>query len=158
MIRAATATDAERIAEIYAPYVTDSATSFEETPPDAGEITRRMDAAHVWLVEESDGVIRGYAYGTPWRSRHAYRFTVETTVYVAAEHHGRGVGRRLYDELLEQLATLGFVTAVAGITLPNEQSVEFHRALGFSYVGTFPKVGYKFDTWYDTGWMSRQLS
>ncbi len=156
-IRTATRDDAGRIAEIYAPYVTDSAISFEETPPDAEEIARRVEAAHVWLVDETDGEIRGYAYGTPWRSRHAYRYTAETTVYVAAEHHGRGVGRRLYEELLDQLATLGFVTAVAGITLPNDKSVEFHRALGFSYVGTFPKVGYKFDTWYDTGWMSREL-
>lgn len=157
MIRNATAADADRIAEIYAPYVTDSAVSFEETPPDSSEIARRMEAAHVWLVDELDGVVTGYAYGTPWRSRHAYRFTVEVTVYVAAEHHGRGVGRRLYEELLGQLSALGFITAVAGITLPNEQSVEFHKALGFSYVGTFPKVGYKFDTWYDTGWLSRPL-
>ena len=157
MIRDATTADAGRIAEIYAPYVTDSAVSFEETPPDAAEVERRMGAAHLWLVDETDGVVGGYAYGTPWRSRHAYRFTVETTVYVAAEHHGRGIGRRLYEELLEQLGSLGYVTAVAGITLPNDQSVEFHRALGFTYVGTFPKVGYKYDTWYDTGWMSRPL-
>ena len=157
MIRPATPGDALGIAEIYEPYVTDTAISFEETPPDAAEIARRMEAAHVWLVDETDGVITGYAYGTPWRSRHAYRFTVETTVYVAAEHHGRGVGRRLYEELLSQLTALGFVTAVAGITLPNEQSVEFHKALGFTYVGTFPRVGFKFDTWYDTGWMSRPL-
>mgnify|MGYP001813385333 FL=1 len=157
MIRPATAADAARIAEIYAPYVTDSAISFEETPPDASEIERRMEAAHLWLVDENDGEIGGYAYGTPWRSRHAYRFTVETTVYVAAEHHGRGIGRRLYEELLEQLGALGFVTAVAGITLPNDQSIEFHRALGFTYVGTFPKVGFKFETWYDTGWMARPL-
>ena len=157
MIRPATAADAARIAEIYAPYVTNSAISFEETPPDAIEIERRMGAAHVWLVDETDGEIRGYAYGTPWRSRHAYRFTAETTVYVASEHHGRGIGRALYAELLERLTDLGFVTAVAGITLPNEQSVEFHQALGFIYVGTFPKVGFKFDTWYDTGWLARPL-
>ncbi len=157
MIRPAQVSDAPRIAEIYAPYVTDSVVSFEETPPDSAEIARRMEAAHVWLVDEIDGVITGYAYGTPWRSRHAYRFTVEVTVYVAADHHGCGVGRRLYEELLSQLGELGFVTAVAGITLPNDQSVQFHHALGFSYVGTFPKVGYKFETWYDTGWMSREL-
>ena len=157
MIRPAVPGDAARIAEIYAPYVTDTAISFEETPPDADEVARRMEGAHLWLVDEIDGAITGYAYGTPWRARHAYRFTVEVTAYVSAEHHGRGVGRRLYEELLEQLGALGFVTAVAGITLPNEQSVEFHRALGFSYVGTFPKVGYKFDTWHDTGWMSREL-
>lgn len=157
MIRKASPADAARIAEIYEPYVTDSAVSFEETPPDAAEIQRRMEAAHLWLVDETDGIITGYAYGTPWRSRHAYRFTVEVTVYVAAEHHGQRVGRRLYEELLTRLGALGFVTAVAGITLPNDQSVEFHRALGFSYVGTYPRVGYKFDTWYDTGWMSRAL-
>ncbi len=156
-IRPATPADARSIAEIYAPYVADTAISFEETPPDAAEIARRMEGAHLWLVDETDGDITGYAYATPWRSRHAYRFTVETTVYVASEQHGRGVGRRLYEELLAQLGALGFVTAVAGITLPNEQSVEFHRSLGFGDVGTFPKVGYKFDTWYDTGWMSREL-
>lgn len=157
MIRRATTADAPSIADIYRPYVTDTAISFEETPPDAVEIARRMESAHLWLVDQADGVIRGYAYGTPWRSRPAYRFTVETTVYVAADHHGRGVGRGLYEELLAQLGALGFVTAVAGITLPNEQSVEFHRAFGFTDVGTFPKVGFKFDTWYDTGWMSREL-
>lgn len=157
MIRVAAAADAGRIAAIYAPYVTDTAISFEEMPPDNAEIERRMEAAHLWLVDENDGDIRGYAYGTPWRSRHAYRFTVETTVYVASEHHGRGIGRALYTELLDRLTDLGYVTAVAGITLPNDQSVEFHRVLGFSYVGTFPKVGFKFETWYDTGWMSRPL-
>jgi phosphinothricin acetyltransferase len=157
VIRPAVPADAGRIAEIYSPYVTDSAISFEETPPDATEIEGRMEAAHLWLVDETDGEISGYAYGTPWRSRHAYRFTVETTVYVAPEHHGKGVGRALYTELLDRLTDLGFVTAVAGITLPNDQSVEFHRALGFTYVGTFPKVGFKFETWYDTGWMSRAL-
>jgi phosphinothricin acetyltransferase len=157
MIRPVTASDAARIAEIYAPHVTDTAISFEETPPDADEIARRIESAHLWLVHDDDGVVTGYAYGTPWRSRHAYRFTVEVTVYVAAEHQGRGIGRSLYEELLTQLAARGFVTAVAGITLPNEPSVEFHRSLGFTYVGTFPSVGFKFDTWYDTGWMSRLL-
>ena len=100
MIRNATPADAARIAEIYAPYVTDSAVSFEETPPDEVEIARRIEKAHLWLVDEVDGVVGGYAYGTPWRMRQAYRFTVETTVYVAGEHHGRGIGRRLYEELL----------------------------------------------------------
>ncbi len=157
MIRPAVPSDAPRIAEIYRPYVTDTPISFEETPPDSDEIARRMAQAHLWLVDETDGIITGYAYGTPWRSRHAYRFTVETTVYVAPEHHGRGVGGALYSELLDRLGDLGFVTAVAGITLPNDRSIEFHQALGFTYVGTYPKVGYKFDTWYDTGWMSRAL-
>jgi len=157
MIREVTAADAGQIAEIYSAYVSNSAISFEEVPPDSEEIVRRIEASHLWLVDEGDGEIRGYAYGSPWRTRHAYRFTVETTVYVAPDHHGQGIGRRVYRELLERLGRLGFVTAVAGITLPNDQSVEFHRALGFTDVGTFPKVGYKFDTWYDTGWMSREL-
>jgi phosphinothricin acetyltransferase len=157
MIRQAVAGDAAQIAEIYRPYVVDTAISFEETPPDAAEMERRMATAHIWLVDETDGEIRGYAYATPWRSRHAYRFTAETTVYVAADHHGEGVGRGLYMELLEQLKALGFVTAVAGITWPNEQSVGFHRALGFDEVGRFPKVGFKFDTWYDTMWLSLPL-
>lgn len=157
MIRPVTSDDAERIAAIYAPYVTETAISFEEAPPDAVEIARRMQAAHLWLVDELDGVVTGYAYGTPWRSRHAYRFTAEVTVYVAGEYQGHGIGRRLYGELLAQLEAQGFVTAVAGITLPNDQSVQFHLALGFTYVGTFPKVGFKFDTWYDTGWMACEL-
>jgi phosphinothricin acetyltransferase len=157
VIRPATAADAARIAEIYRPYVTETAISFEETPPDAAEILSRMEASHLWLVDDTGEEIRGYAYATRWRSRHAYRFTAETTVYVASEHHGRGVGRTLYEELLGQLTGLGFVTVVAGITLPNDRSVEFHRSLGFTDVGRFPEVGFKFDTWYDTGWMVRSL-
>ena len=157
MIRPAVPADAASVAAIYQPYVIETAISFEEEPPDAEEIRRRMEAAHLWLVDELDGEVRGYAYATPWRSRHAYRFTAETTVYVGREHHGVGVGRGLYEALLEQLRTLGFVTAVAAITLPNDQSVDFHRALGFTDVGRFPKVGFKFETWYDTFWLSREL-
>ncbi len=157
MIRPAVPADAASVAAIYQPYVIETAISFEEEPPDAEEIRRRMEAAHLWLVDELDGEVRGYAYATPWRSRHAYRFTAETTVYVGREHHGVGVGRGLYEALLEQLRTLGFVTAVAAITLPNDQSVDFHRTLGFTDVGRFPKVGFKFETWYDTFWLSREL-
>lgn len=158
MIRPAFATDADQIASIYRPFVTESTVSFEEVPPDSDEIRRRIVAAHLWLVDVDGDEVRGYAYGTVHRSRHAYRFTTETSIYLPEAMHGSGVARPLYESLLDQLASMGFATAVAGITLPNEASVGFHRALGFSEIGIFPKVGFKFDRWHDTIWLSRPLS
>lgn len=158
MIRPALPADAQQIADIYRPFVTESTVSFEEVAPDADEIRRRIGDADLWLVDAEDDRVRGYAYGTAHRSRHAYRFTTETSIYVQPELHRGGIGRPLYTMLLEQLSDLGFATAVAGITLPNDPSVSFHRALGFGQIGVFPKVGFKFGAWHDTVWLARPLA
>lgn len=158
LLRTAVESDADQIAEIYRPFVTDSTVSFEEAAPSADEIRKRIGDAHLWLVDVVESRIRGYAYATAHRSRHAYRFTTETSIYVPTELHRSGIGRPLYQALLDQLTELGFATAVAGITLPNEASIGFHEAMGFGEVGVFPNVGFKFGQWHDTIWMARHLA
>lgn len=150
--------DADQIADIYRPFVTDTTVSFEEVPPSADEMRGRIASAHLWLVDVVEGRVQGYAYATAHRSRHAYRFTTETSIYVPTHLHRSGIGRPLYQALLDQLTELGLATAVAGITLPNEASVRFHEAMGFTEVGVFPQVGFKFGQWHDTIWMARPLA
>ncbi|MEM9056984.1 MAG: N-acetyltransferase family protein, partial [Pseudomonadota bacterium] len=99
----------------------------------------------------------GFAYGTVHRQRAAYRLATETSDYTHASHRGRGDGRRLYGELFDVLAALGYYNAYAGITLPNDASEAFHSALGFAHIGVFPAVGYKFGAWRDTSWWHRPL-
>lgn len=154
MIRPADpARDAAACAAIYAPHVTDGVASFEMVAPDAAEMARRMDDAFVWLVHSRGG----YAYASRHRAREAYRLTVETSVYVAPEAQGQGVGRALYEALLAELRDRGFAVALAGITLPNPASVGLHEALGFAPVGVFRSVGLKAGRWWDVGWWQLSL-
>lgn len=158
-IRLATPHDAPALAAIYAPIVAHTATSFEDVPPDAGEMARRLAAtlpAHPWLVAD-DGEVLGYAYAGPHRARAAYRWAAEVSVYVAPRGHRRGVARALYTELLGRLAAQGYALALAGITLPNDASVGFHEAMGFAPVGVFPALGHKHGAWHDVGWWTRRL-
>jgi L-amino acid N-acyltransferase YncA len=155
VIRDATEGDAAACAAIYAPYVTDTAISFETEPPPPEEMARRIAAAqrtHAWLVLEEDGRVVGYAYGIPWRARAAYRWACEVSVYLERGRRRTGAGRVLYEALLPRLAARGYRTALAGMTLPNEASVGLHRALGFEPVGTFRRVGYKHGAWHDVAW------
>jgi phosphinothricin acetyltransferase len=160
MIRLVTPTDAAAIAEIYRPAVTDRATSFEIDPPDAEEMAARIASCLArlpWLIAENDGVVLGYAYASPHRARAAYQWAVDVSAYVRESAHRRGVGRSLYDALFRILTLQGFRNAYAGITLPNEASERFHRALGFSTVGVYRKVGYKRGRWHDVLWLERPL-
>jgi phosphinothricin acetyltransferase len=157
VIRPAAPSDAAACAAIYAPFVTDGVESFEETPPGETEMARRMAAAHLWLVAVEDGAVVGYAYGGRHRERAAYRLTVEVSVYLAPAARGRGLGRALYTELFTALAERGFRTALAGVTLPNAASVGLHEAMGFTPVGVFRAVGWKFGAWHDVGWWQRSL-
>ncbi len=160
-IRDATAADANAIAAIYAPYVLETAISFEETPPTPSELQARITSilqTYPYLVFEDRGRVLGYAYGSQHRAKPAYRWSVETTVYVDRAAHRSGIGRALYIRLLELLTRQGFRSAFAGIVPPNEKSVGLHEALGFSYIGTFPEIGFKFGQLQDLGWWSRSLS
>lgn len=161
IVRLASARDAAEVAAIYAPYVTDSAASFEAEPPDADEMAVRIAAGgdlYPWFVAEEDGALLGYAYACAFRARHAYRFAVETTVYVAAEAHGRGVGGALYARLLPLLERQGFTQAIAAITLPNEASVRLHERCGFVRAGVYADVGHKFGEWRSVGLWQRALA
>lgn len=159
-IRDAVPADVPALLEIYRPFVMDTAVSFEIEPPSAAEFEGRITAAQsrwAWLVAERGREIAGYAYASAFRARAAYRFTAETSAYVHPGHRGRGVARALYVRLFEVLQAKGFHNAYAGIVLPNEASVSFHRALGFTPVGVFHRAGWKFDRWHDVSWWETQL-
>jgi phosphinothricin acetyltransferase len=159
-IRGACEADAQACAEIYAPYVTDSAISFESEPPQSGVMARRIADAvrtHAWLVlQEQDRVI-GYAYGGSFRSRRAYDWSCEVSVYLDRGRRRTGGGRALYGALLARLTERGFRTVVAGMTLPNDASVGLHRAMGFEEIGTFRRVGWKNGRWHDVAFMQRAI-
>ncbi|SEC96663.1 phosphinothricin acetyltransferase [Amycolatopsis tolypomycina] len=151
--------DAEGIAAVFAPYVTDSVFTFETTPPTAAEWRAKIrENAWPFLVLAEEGEIRGYALATPWRPKPAYRYSVETTIYLAPEAAGRGHGRRLLDELLKRCAEAGARQAIAVIVdSGNPASRNLHRAAGFTDAGVLRRVGFKQDRWLDTVLMQRDL-
>jgi len=160
MIRFATPDDALEIQAIYAPIVAETTISFEIQPPTVDEVRRRIktvSVSHPWLVDERDGQIVGYAYAGYHRQRPAYRWTAETTVYVGESHRGGGVGRGLYEALIKRLRRQGFRTAVAGIALPNPDSIRLHENMGFRPVGVFSNSGFKMGRWIDTSWWQLDL-
>lgn len=155
-IRAAKASDAEAIAGIYNHYILNTAITFEEQAIEKADILARMkevdESALPWLVAESEGRLAGYAYGGRWKGRCAYRFSVESTIYLAEASKGRGIGAELYGALLAELRHRKLHVAVGGIALPNEPSVKLHEKLGFQKVAHFKEIGYKFEKWIDVGY------
>jgi phosphinothricin acetyltransferase len=159
-VRDACEADAGACAAIYAPYVTDTAVSFEDHPPEPEDMARRIAGAvrtHAWLVLEEQGRVVGYAYGGPFRSRAAYDWSCEVSVYLERGRRRTGGGRVLYEALLARLAERGFRTVVAGMTLPNDASVGLHRAMGFEEVGTFRRLGWKHGRWHDVAFVQRAI-
>jgi L-amino acid N-acyltransferase YncA len=159
-IRPASELDAAACAAVYAPYVTETAISFETVPPSPAEMAARIATAahrHAWLVLEDDGRVVGYAYGSAFHPRAAYRWACEVSVYLEVGRRRSGGGRALYDALLARLVERGYRTAMAGMTLPNDASVGLHRALGFEPVGTYRRVGFKHGAWHDVAWTQRIL-
>lgn len=161
MRAAARDADAAAVATVYAPYVRDTAISFEEEPPDPAEMARRMrhtTAVHPWLVAQDGDAVVGYAYAAAHRERAAYRWAADVSVYVASTAQRRGVGRALYTALLGDLRGRGIRTVWAGTTLPNAPSVALHEAMGFRPVGVYRAVGWKHGTWHDVGWWGLDLA
>jgi phosphinothricin acetyltransferase len=159
-IRFAGESDAAAIAEIYRPVVESTTISFETVPPDQDEMARRIadtTREHPWLVCEVGGRVAGYAYATKHRVRSAYRWSVDTSVYVDASFRQSGVGRGLYGSLFGILSAQGYFNAYAGIALPNAASVGLHEAVGFRRIGVYQRVGYKFGEWRDVGWWQLEL-
>jgi phosphinothricin acetyltransferase len=161
-LRAATSDDAAAISELYAAYVSASAVSFETQPPGAEAMRARMEAGgglYPWMAaEDGTGALAGYAYATAFRPRPAYRFAVETSIYLASASQGQGLGTRLYRSLLETLEAQGFAQAIAAITQPNPSSVRLHEKLGFVSAGAYRQVGYKLGGWHDVGLWQRPLA
>jgi len=160
-VREATPDDAAACAAVYAPYVVETAISFEVEPPSAHEMGRRIQAAlerHAWVVlEDHEGRVRGFASAGPWKTRASYRHTAEVGVYLDPEVGRSGGGRALYEALMTRLCARGFRTLVAGIAEPNEASIRLHLALGFEMVGTLRRVGWKFGRWWDVTLFQRDL-
>jgi len=163
-IRAATPDDAARIAAIYAPFVIGGTVSFEIEPPDARTMRTRMaasDGLYPWLVVTNggaDGGVVGYAYATKFRDRPAYKYVVETSIYIAGDQQRGGVGRLLYEALIDTLRAQGFTQAIAAITLPNDASISLHESVGFRRAGVYREVGYKQGRWIDVGFWQCELN
>jgi phosphinothricin acetyltransferase len=162
LIRLARESDAEAVAAIYRRYVEGSRISFEEAAPDAAEMANRIvgerPGYHPWYVAEEDARLLGYAASSPFRSRPAYRWTVETGIYLAEDAVRRGVGRALLSTLLTTLERQGYVAAIGAIALPNDASVALHEKLGFAYAGTYRGVGFKLGEWLGVGLWERELA
>lgn len=159
-VRPASQVDARGCARIYAPFVSEGWVSFELEPPGAAEMARRIadyGRSHGWLIAEADGAVAGYAYGSPHRTRAAYASSCDVAVYVDPAYARQGIGRALYAALFPMLADKGFHAAFAGIALPNEASIGLHEAMGFTSVGIYREVGWKFGGWRDVGWWQRLL-
>lgn len=162
-LRPATPDDAAAIAAIYAPYVERGTVSFELTAPGPDVIRQRMAASNgmfPWLVvtEGEGGPVRGYAYASAFRDRPAYRFTVETSIYLEMGIQGRGYGRHLYDALIDTVRAQGFAHAIGVIALPSDHSIRLHESVGFRRTGVLREVGYKEGRWIDVGFWQCDLN
>jgi L-amino acid N-acyltransferase YncA len=157
-IRPASPADAAGCARVYASYVTDSCISFEYEPPTAEDFAARMASAHAWMVAEDRGAVVGYAYASRHRERAAYDWAADVAIYIAATHHGRGLGRGLYEPLFARAAELGIRTLCAGVAQPNAPSDALHRSLGFAEVGVYRRIGWKAGRWHDVRWWQLHLS
>lgn len=163
ILRPAAAADFEAIQEVYAHHVLNGLGTFEEDPPSAAEMMRRHAAVRGWglpyLVAEDGGRILGYAYAGAFRTRAAYRFTVEDSVYVAEDARGRGVGRALLEAVIADCDGLGLRQMIGVIgDSGNAASIALHRACGFELKAVLPGLGWKFGRWVDVVWMQRALN
>jgi len=160
-IRQASIADAAAIAAIYNHYVRETSITFEEQTVDLSDMAARIaevrGASLPWLVHEREGIVTGYAYASKWKGRCAYRYSVESSVYLAPDATGRGIGAELYRRLIEELTGLGLHVAIGGIALPNAASVALHEKLGFRKVAEFSEVGFKFGRWIDVGYWQLTL-
>jgi phosphinothricin acetyltransferase len=157
-IRHATPEDAAACAAIYAPYVTDTAISFETEAPSVAEMAVLIASSIAWFGVEDDDLVAGYAYAGRFHPRAAYRWACEVSVYLERGRRRTGAGRALYAVLPPHLAQRGYRTAIAGMTLPNPASEGLHAALGFEPVGTYRSIGYKFGAWHDVAWTQHVLA
>lgn len=166
-IRNATPEDAERLLEIYAPYVEKTAITFEYDVPSVEEFAGRIARTtkkYPYIVAEEDGCIEGYAYASAFHERAAYDWCVETSIYIAEGARRRGIGKLLYGALEDSLRRMGILNANACIAYTRTEdehltnaSVDFHKRMGYAEVGMFHDCGFKFGRWYDMIWMEKSL-
>ncbi|MBO6793145.1 MAG: N-acetyltransferase [Balneolaceae bacterium] len=155
MIRSVQPQDIASITSIYNYYIEHTAVTFEESVIDEQEMNQRVNnysESLPWLVFEENKQVIAYAYATPWKGRSAYRFSVETSIYVDQSAHKNGIGTALYTSLIERLKAQNYHALIGGITLPNEASIRLHEKLGFEKIGEFKEVGFKFGEWRNVGY------
>ncbi|MDN5863851.1 MAG: N-acetyltransferase family protein [Gammaproteobacteria bacterium] len=156
IIRSAQEGDAADISVIYNAYVLETCATFETEPVESVDMAKRiaktLSSSLPWLVAALSGRAIGYACTSKWKGRCAYRYSVETTVYLEREHVGKGLGRQLYTALIDALRETSVHTAIGGIALPNPASVRLHESLGFRKVAHFEQVGFKQNRWVDVGY------
>ncbi len=161
LIRTATAEDAVGIAPIYNHYIDATWVTFETEPVSVDDMAQRiretLDLPLPWLIAEEGGKVAGYAYASKWKGRCAYRFSVESTIYLHPDATGRGLGVRLYSALIDAIKAVSMRSVIGGIALPNDASIRLHERLGFKKVGHFEKVGFKHEQWVDVGYWQLQL-
>ena len=159
-IRLAKPLDAAALLAIYAPYVENTAITFEYDVPTVEDFANRIEKTlkkYPYLVAEEEGAILGYAYASTYYARAAYDWAVELSVYVSQDARGKGVGSKLYDKLEDLLDQMGYMHFLACISLPNEASLALHRKRGYQQVAHLPKIGYKFERWHDIVWLQKSL-
>jgi len=155
MIRSVDAEDAEAICNIYNHYIKNTTITFEEHPVSKKEMKNRIARTTLslpWVVWEENGKTKGYAYASKWKTRSAYRLSVESSIYLQPDFIGNGAGKILYEALISELRNRSLRAVIGGIALPNERSVALHERLGFVKVAQFKAVGRKFDQWVDVGY------
>lgn len=160
-IRTVQESDASAIAEIYRPYVERTSISFEYDAPSPDEMLQRIrtiTTEYPWLVCLDNNTMVGYAYAGTHRHRTAYQWSVESAIYFRQEFHNKGLASILYKTLFSLLKNQGLNTVLAGITIPNDKSVNFHKKMGFTHLGTYKNIGFKFGKWHDTQWFELPLN
>lgn len=159
-IRQALPSDGDACAAIYKPFVEHTSVTFEYTPPDGTEFSRRiqsLEGRFPWLLWEEEGTILGYVYAAPHHERAAFQWDAEVSAYFSPEAQGKGMGTALYKLLFALLREMGYVRLYALITVPNPKSERFHRSMGFSPVCVYPRTGFKLGEWHDMIVMEKAL-
>ena len=156
MIRKVALTDSSAICDIYNYHVANTIVTFEEEPVGEAEIQKRISAVtdkqYPWLVYEHEHTVVAYAYATEWRTRSAYRFSAESTIYVHRQFTGKGIGLKLYQSLVNEISKTNIRSLIGGISLPNNSSIALHEKLRFKKVAHFTEVGFKLNKWIDVGY------
>ncbi|OYU96208.1 MAG: N-acetyltransferase [Bacteroidetes bacterium B1(2017)] len=160
-IKLITEPDIEEVLAIYTQYVLHTSITFEHTVPSFEEYAQRVNTntqKYPWLIAKQGTNIVGFAYCSTHRYREAYQWSPESTIYMAPNFQGKGIGKLLYSTLFELLKMQGFVNVFAGVVIPNPKSIALHKSCGFEEIGIFKKIGYKQGTWHDTFWFQLALA
>lgn len=155
MIRTVETKDILEICSIYNYYIENTTITFEEEPISVDEMGKRIIevvSSYPWLVYEDHGTVIGYVYASKWKSRAAYRHSVELSIYLSKNNLGKGIGKKLYEKIIAELKKTDVHAVIGGMSLPNERSKKLHESLGFKKIAEFKETGYKFQKWIDVGY------